>query len=85
MNRLFGKAKAKEPPPNLNDCIGTVDQRANNMDEKIKKLDTELVKYKEQLSKMREGPAKNSVSTSRVCDASKLWSRVEFHEERYPR
>ena len=63
MNRLFGKAKAKEPPANLNDCISTVDQRANNMDEKIKKLDVELVKYKEQLSKMREGPAKNSVSS----------------------
>ena len=24
MNRLFGKGKAKEPPPNLTDCIANV-------------------------------------------------------------
>ena len=25
MNRLFGKGKTKEPPPNLTDCIANVD------------------------------------------------------------
>lgn len=63
MNRLFGKGKAKEPPPNLSNCIEVLDQRANNMDEKIKKLDAELFKYKEQMSKMREGPPKDLVSS----------------------
>ena len=24
MNRLFGKGKPKEPPPNLNDCVANV-------------------------------------------------------------
>jgi hypothetical protein len=24
MNRLFGRGKPKEPPPNLTDCIGNV-------------------------------------------------------------
>ncbi|KAK2147337.1 hypothetical protein LSH36_558g01031 [Paralvinella palmiformis] len=27
MNRLFGRAKPKGPPPNLNDCISNVDKR----------------------------------------------------------
>ncbi|XP_004533419.1 charged multivesicular body protein 5 [Ceratitis capitata] len=61
MNRLFGKGKAKEPPPNLNDCIAGVDSRASSIEEKVTKLDNELRKYREQMSKMREGPAKNSV------------------------
>ena len=32
MNRLFGKGKSKEPPPNLTDCIANVSdakQRSN--------------------------------------------------------
>jgi hypothetical protein len=24
MNRIFGRGKAKEPPPNINDCISGV-------------------------------------------------------------
>ncbi|XP_063506303.1 charged multivesicular body protein 5 isoform X1 [Pongo pygmaeus] len=61
MNRLFGKAKPKAPPPSLTDCIGTVDSRAESIDKKISRLDAELVKYKDQIKKMREGPAKNMV------------------------
>uniref|UniRef100_A0A803TGI7 Charged multivesicular body protein 5 n=1 Tax=Anolis carolinensis TaxID=28377 RepID=A0A803TGI7_ANOCA len=61
MNRLFGKSKPKAPPPNLTDCIGTVDSRAESIDKKISRLDAELVKYKDQMKKMREGPAKNMV------------------------
>ncbi|XP_037933774.1 charged multivesicular body protein 5 [Teleopsis dalmanni] len=61
MNRLFGKGKQKEPPPNLNDCIAGVDSRAKSIEEKIAKLEAELRKYRDQMSKMREGPAKNSV------------------------
>lgn len=61
MNRIFGKGKAKGPPPNLNDCIGSVDSRAESVDKKIARLDAELMKYKEQMKKMREGPAKNMV------------------------
>lgn len=61
MNRLFGKAKPKVPPPNINDCIAGVDSRANSIEEKVNKLEAELRKYRDQMSKMREGPAKNSV------------------------
>uniref|UniRef100_A0A3Q2Z769 Charged multivesicular body protein 5 n=1 Tax=Hippocampus comes TaxID=109280 RepID=A0A3Q2Z769_HIPCM len=58
MNRIFGKGKPKAPPPNLTDCIGTVDARSESVDKKIARLDAELVKYKEQLKKMRDGPSK---------------------------
>jgi len=61
MNRLFGKGKAKEPPPNLSDCVANVDSRAESIDKKIARLDAELRKYKDQMSKMREGPGKNAV------------------------
>ncbi|MGH0147843.1 UNVERIFIED_CONTAM: hypothetical protein FKN15_050399 [Acipenser sinensis] len=61
MNRLFGRGKPKGPPPNLTDCIGNVDGRAESIDKKISRLDAELVKYKDQMKKMREGPSKNMV------------------------
>ncbi|XP_035906784.1 charged multivesicular body protein 5 [Anopheles stephensi] len=61
MNRLFGKAKPKEPGPSISDCISGVDARAETIEGKIKTLDNELRKYKDQMAKMREGPAKNAV------------------------
>jgi len=61
MNRLFGKGKPKEPPPNLSDCVSNVDSRAESIDKKTARLDAELRKYKEQMSKMRDGPGKNAV------------------------
>lgn len=61
MNRLFGRAKPKEPGPSISECIAGVDARADGIEQKINKLETELRKYKEQMAKMREGPAKNSV------------------------
>ena len=44
MNRLFGKGKPKEPPPNLTDCIANVDSRAESIDKKTARLDAELKK-----------------------------------------
>jgi len=75
MNRLFGKGKAKEPPPNLTDCIGNVDSRAESIDKKIARLDQELVKYKDQMKKMRDGPAKNAVKQKalRVLKQKKMY------------
>ncbi|MEQ2223578.1 Charged multivesicular body protein 5 [Ilyodon furcidens] len=61
MNRIFGRGKPKAPPPNLSDCISTVDARAESIEKKIGRLDAELLKYKDQLKKMREGPSKNMV------------------------
>eukprot|EP01135_Chromosphaera_perkinsii_P010230 Nk52_evm3s2062 gene=Nk52_evmTU3s2062 len=61
MKRLFGKQKAKEPAPSLNDAIQGVDGRVDGVEAKIKKLDQELIKYRDQMKKMRDGPAKNSV------------------------
>ncbi|GCC25036.1 hypothetical protein chiPu_0003440, partial [Chiloscyllium punctatum] len=61
MNRLFGRAKPKVPPPNLTDCIGNVDGRAESIDKKISRLDVELAKYKDQMKKMRDGASKNMV------------------------
>ncbi|KAL0274520.1 UNVERIFIED_CONTAM: hypothetical protein PYX00_002620 [Menopon gallinae] len=61
MNRLFGKAKPKEPGPSLNDVISGVDSRADSIEKKVHALEQELKKYKDQMAKMREGPAKNNV------------------------
>ncbi|XP_068160028.1 charged multivesicular body protein 5 [Antennarius striatus] len=61
MYRLFGYGKPKASPPNLTDCIGSVDSRAESVDKKIAKLDAELMKYKDQMKKMRDGPSKNMV------------------------
>lgn len=75
MNRLFGKGKPKEPPPNLTDCIGNVDSRADSIEKKIARLDQELVKYKDQMKKMRDGPAKNAVKQKalRVLKQKKMY------------
>lgn len=61
MNRLFGGAKKKAPPPNLTDAIGGVDSRAESIEKKIGKLELELKKYRDQMKKMRDGPSKNLV------------------------
>uniref|UniRef100_A0AAX7VH07 Charged multivesicular body protein 5 n=1 Tax=Astatotilapia calliptera TaxID=8154 RepID=A0AAX7VH07_ASTCA len=67
MNRIFGKGKANGPPPNLTDCIGSVDSRAESIDKKIARLDAELVKYKDQMKKMRDGPSKVSLVVRLYC------------------
>lgn len=61
MNRLFGSAKPKEPPPSLNDAIEKIDARGESIEKKIAKLDGELVKLRDQMKKMREGPGKNLI------------------------
>ncbi|XP_067123335.1 charged multivesicular body protein 5 [Centruroides vittatus] len=75
MNRLFGRGKPKEPPPNLTDCISNVDSRGESIEKKIAKLDAELIKYKDQMKKMREGPAKNGVKQKamRVLKQKKMY------------
>ncbi|XP_066586390.1 charged multivesicular body protein 5 [Prorops nasuta] len=75
MNRLFGRAKPKEPPPNLTDCIAGVDSRADTAEKKIARLDAELKKYKDQMAKMREGPSKNAVKAKalRVLKQRKMY------------
>lgn len=77
MNRLFGKKKDTEPPPNLNDVISGVDSKADNIETKINKLDAELRKYKDQMAKMREGPAKNAVKQKalRVLKQRKMYEQ----------
>ncbi|KAL1132593.1 hypothetical protein AAG570_010545 [Ranatra chinensis] len=77
MNRLFGRGKPKEPPPNLNDVISGVDTKADSIEAKIGKLDIELKKYKDQMVKMREGPAKNSVKQKamRVLKQKKMYEQ----------
>ncbi|XP_786663.1 charged multivesicular body protein 5 [Strongylocentrotus purpuratus] len=75
MNRLFGKGKPKEPPPNLTDCISNVDSRAGSIEKKISMLDVELKKYKDQMKRMRDGPAKNTVKQKalRVLKQRKMY------------
>ena len=58
MNRLFGGAKKKGPPPNLTDAISNVDSRGESIEKKIAKLELELKKYQGQMKKMRDGPSK---------------------------
>nr|XP_054750041.1 charged multivesicular body protein 5-like [Lytechinus pictus] len=75
MNRLFGKGKPKEPPPNLTDCISNVDSRSGSIEKKISMLDAELKKYKDQMKRMRDGPAKNTVKQKalRVLKQRKMY------------
>ncbi|XP_014214162.1 charged multivesicular body protein 5 isoform X1 [Copidosoma floridanum] len=75
MNRLFGRVKSKDPPPNLDDCIAGVDGRADSAEKKIARLDTELRKFKEQMTKMRDGPAKNGIKAKalRVLKQRKMY------------
>lgn len=75
MNRLFGRGKPTEPPPNITDCIAGVDSRAESIDKKVQRLEQELVKYKDQMKKMRDGPAKNSVKQKalRVLKQKKMY------------
>jgi len=75
MNRIFGTGKAKAPPPNLTDCINTVDGRGESVQKKISMLDKELLKYKEQMKKMRDGPSKNMVKQKamRVLKQKKMY------------
>nr|CAG4642824.1 EOG090X0EA1 [Evadne anonyx] len=77
MNRIFGRAKPKEPAPNMGDMIVKVDERGDSIDKKISKLDAELKKYKDQMSKMREGPAKNAVKQKamRVLKQRKMYEQ----------
>ena len=64
MNRMFGGAKKKAPPPNLTDAISNVDSRGESIEKKVAKLDLELKKYREQMKKMRDGPSKVEMSFS---------------------
>ncbi|XP_046330698.1 charged multivesicular body protein 5-like [Haliotis cracherodii] len=75
MNRLFGKGKAKEPAPNLTDCISNIDSRGDSVDKKISRLDQELNKYRNQMKKMRDGPSKNMVKQKamRVLKQKKMY------------
>ncbi|XP_057330900.1 charged multivesicular body protein 5 [Microplitis mediator] len=66
MNRLFGRAKPKEPGPSLSDCIAGVDSRAEAAEKKARNLDIELKKCKEQMDKMREGPSKAAIRAKAV-------------------
>lgn len=75
MNRLFGKGKDKAPPPNLTDCVSSIDSRGESIDKKIARLDGELKKYKDQMAKMRNGPSKNMVKQKamRVLKQKKMY------------
>ncbi|EDV20916.1 Charged multivesicular body protein 5 [Trichoplax sp. H2] len=77
MNRLFGRAKPKEPPPNMTDCIANVDGRSESIEKKIQKLDLELLKYRNQMKKMREGSAKNMVKQKalRILKQKKMYEQ----------
>ncbi|XP_008559142.1 charged multivesicular body protein 5 [Microplitis demolitor] len=75
MNRLFGRAKPKEPGPSLSDCIAGVDSRADAAEKKIHNLDIELKKCKDQMMKMRDGPSKNAIKTKalRILKQRKMY------------
>jgi len=75
MNRLFGKGKSKDPPPNLGDCISNIDSRGESIDKKIGRLDQELGKYRDQMKKMRPGPGQNAIKQKalRVLKQKKMY------------
>ncbi|CAK4031072.1 Charged multivesicular body 5 [Lecanosticta acicola] len=65
MNRLFG-AKSNAPKPTLNDAIGKVDGRIENIDVKLARLNSELQTYQQRLSRMRDGPGKNAIKQKAI-------------------
>ncbi len=75
MNRLFGNSKPKQPAPNLNDCVASIDSRGESVEKKIARLDQELAKYSDQMKKMKDGPAKNTVKQKalRVLKQKKVY------------
>ncbi|XP_044757299.1 charged multivesicular body protein 5 [Coccinella septempunctata] len=77
MNRLFGKAKPKEPGPSIDDCIKGVDARAEAVEKKIQVLENDLRKFRDQMSKMREGPGKNAVKAKalRILKQKKMYEQ----------
>ncbi|KAL1297224.1 hypothetical protein AAFC00_004788 [Neodothiora populina] len=67
MNRLFG-GKSNAPKPSLNDAIGNVQTRLDNIDVQIAKINGELGTYQQKLSRMRDGPGKNAIrSRAKAC------------------
>eukprot|EP00039_Didymoeca_costata_P000207 m.44568 g.44568 ORF g.44568 m.44568 type:complete len:220 (-) comp10116_c0_seq1:268-927(-) len=61
MDRLFGKAKPKEPAPTLQDSIANNESRGESIEKKIQKLDIQLKQYGEQMRKMRPGRGRDLV------------------------
>ena len=78
MNRMFGGAKKKAPPPNLTDAISSVDSRGESIEKKIAKLDLELKKYKDQMKKMRDGPSKVGLCMTCTIHTRQLLTTSQF-------
>ncbi len=77
MNRIFGSKKPAAPPPDLNECVQSIDSRGESIEKKIAKLEQEIAKYSEQMKKMRDGPAKNAVKQKalRVLKQKKVYEQ----------
>jgi len=77
MNRIFGSKKPAAPPPDLNECVQSIDSRGESIEKKIGKLEQEIAKYSEQMKKMRDGPAKNAVKQKalRVLKQKKVYEQ----------
>mmetsp|Transcript_23103 Transcript_23103/g.56980 ORF Transcript_23103/g.56980 Transcript_23103/m.56980 type:complete len:194 (-) Transcript_23103:287-868(-) len=61
MNRVFGKKKAKAPPPSLDKAAAGLGDRVNTMDQKINSLENELRGYKEKMKKAKSPAAKKQL------------------------
>lgn len=61
MNRLFGKAKEKEPPASLTDTTNRIQERGDTLDTRIKQLDVKLADFKKQLKSARTPAAKQAI------------------------
>jgi len=61
MNRVFGKKKAKAPPPSLDKASAGLGDRVTAMDQKINGLENELRGYKEKMKKAKSPAAKKQL------------------------
>jgi len=61
MNRVFGKKKAKAPPPSLDKAAAGLGDRVTTMDQKINGLENELRGYKEKMKKAKSPAAKKQL------------------------
>lgn len=77
MNRVFGKKKAKAPPPSLDKASAGLGERVTAMDAKIQGLENELRVYKDKMKKAKSPAAKKQLQKR----AMELLKRKRMYEQ----
>lgn len=90
MNRLFGRGKPKEPPPNLTDCIANVsnlyvlfllysilvNMEDLQVDSRGESIEKKISKLDQELLKYKEQMKKMRDGPSKVCTLSTIFDSI---------